>query len=99
MENTNKCIKTKIVRHRIKSQSKSTFNFKYNTNQVGFVSQYKYLLVIMDEHLDFKTVASVLLGSRCRALGSVYIKLKKLQCLGYYTYTMMYHNGVTPILD
>ena len=54
---------------------------------------------ILDEHLDYSTTANVLSGSASRALGGIYSKFKKLNGLGYQTYTKLYLTGVVPIMD
>ncbi len=45
--------KTKAVHHRVKGHPISELNFTYSNENIQIVSQYKYLGVIMDEHLDF----------------------------------------------
>ena len=75
------------------------FNFSLNNNCTESVDKYKYLGIVLDEHLDFNTTASVLAGSAGRALGSINTKFKKLKGLGFKTFTTLFHSGVAPILD
>ncbi len=59
----------------------------------------KYLGVIMDEHINFNILSSTLASSANRALGSICTIFHNLKELGCFTFTKMYHSGVTPILD
>jgi hypothetical protein len=43
--------KTKIVHFRTKIQSHTSFNFMFNNEIVECVDKYKYLGIILDEHL------------------------------------------------
>ncbi len=91
--------KTKVVHHRVKGHPTNEFNFTYGNENIQIVTQYKYLGVIMDEHLDFNILTSTLASSAKRALGSIYTKYRNLKGLRCLTFTKMYHSGVTPILD
>ncbi len=91
--------KTKVVHFRTVSQDRTPYKFSFNDDLVECVDKYKYLGIILDEHLDFNTTASVLAGSANRALGSIYTKFNKLKGLGFNTFSTLYHSGVAPILD
>jgi hypothetical protein len=91
--------KTKIVHFRTPSQPKTEYNFLFNNEIVQCVDKYKYLGIILDEHLNFNTTVTVLAGSANRALGSIYTKFNKLKGLGFTTFTTLYNSGVAPILD
>ena len=91
--------KTKIVHFRNKGQQHTHFNFSYGSEDIEVVESYKYLGLIFDDHLDYNTTANALSGSAGRALGGIYSKFKKLNGLGYQTYTKLYHTGVVPIMD
>ncbi len=60
--------KTKVVHYRVKCHSEIEFNFTYGNENIQIVSQYKYLDVIMDEHLHFNILTSTLASSTNRAL-------------------------------
>ncbi len=64
--------KTKVVHHRVKGHHTSEFNFTYGNENIQIVLQYKYLCIIMDEHLDFNILTSTLASPTNRALGSIY---------------------------
>jgi hypothetical protein len=92
-------VKTKIVHFRSTTKPRSNFPFMLNQQNVECVDRYKYLGVILDEHLLFNVTASVLANSGSRALASIYTKFDKLKGLGFTTYSKLYHTGVAPILD
>ncbi len=91
--------KSKVVHFRLRTQEKSSFNFKCGEKIVDIVERYKYLGLVFDEFLDFNVTAGTLADSAGRALGAIYSKFKILKGLGYKTYTKMYETGVVPILD
>ncbi len=86
--------KTKVVHHRVKGHPTNKFNFTYGNENIQIVSQYKYLDVIMDEHLDFNILTSTLASSANRALGSIYTKFHNLKGLGCFTF---YKNCITVV--
>ena len=60
--------KTKIVHFRTKGQPHTCFNFVYGNENVELVDKYKYLGLILDDHLDYSITADALSGSAGRAL-------------------------------
>jgi hypothetical protein len=73
--------------------------FKYGEQNFETVKQYKYLGIILNEHLDYSISASVLSESAGRALGGIISKFKVLKDVGYRTYTKMYEAGVCSIME
>ena len=57
-------------------------------------SRYKYLGVILDEHLNFKECSETL-AALCKIIG----KFKTYKDLKYNTFTKLYNTCVWPILD
>ena len=91
--------KSKIVHFRPKSVPLTTYEFLLSGCVTEKVSKYKYLGVIFDQHLDYKVTAETLAGAGGRALGAILAKYKKLNGLGYSTFTKLYNACVCPILD
>ena len=91
--------KTKTVHFRSAARPRSNFPFTLNNHSVECVDRYKYLGIVLDEHLLFNVTASVLANSGSRALASIYTKFDKLKGLGFQTYSKLYQTGVAPILD
>lgn len=63
------------------------------------VSEYKYLGVYFNEHLDFNTNATTLCQASGRALGGIVSKYKQTNFMGYSTYTKLYENCVIPVMN
>ena len=91
--------KSKRVHFRNVNEEKSHYSFIYGDSELDMVDRYKYLGIVVNEHLDFSVTAAVLAGSAGRALGSLYSKYKLNKGFGYDTYTKLYHSGIVPILD
>ncbi len=90
--------KTKVMHFRSKAKPKSTFAFNVNGNLLEFVSDYKYLGTLLNEHLDYTKTAELLANSAGRALGAVINKVKANKDLGYKTYSTLIDSCVMPIL-
>ena len=60
---------------------------------------YKYLGLIFDEYVDFKTGIGTLADAGGRALGAVISKFKYMRDVGYKTYTKLYESAVVPVVD
>ena len=91
--------KTKIVHFRTSRTRKTNYNFNFDKEKLEIVPHYKYLGVIMDEHLTFERCSQTLADSGGRALGAIWAKFKLLRNVGLKTYTKMFETGVVPILD
>lgn len=91
--------KSKILHFRIPSQTRTTYDFKIGNISLEIVNRYKYLGLVLDEHLDFNTTSSILSESAGRALGSICSKFKSNKGFGYNTYSKLFECGVAPILD
>ncbi len=76
----------------------TNFVFKYDSLPIECVSEYKYLGILLDEHMDFKKTAHLLANSAGRALGAVINKDKANKDLGFNTlseetaYSTVYHH-------
>ena len=91
--------KSQIVHFRSKRSMRSQAPLKVGSNQLKYVSTYRYLGVTFDEYLDFKQNAEILSASANRALGSLISKYKLNKSMGFRTYEKLFHNCVVPILD
>ncbi len=73
--------------------------FKYGECELEIVDKYKYLGIVLNEHLEYCMVTMILANSAGRPLGAIYNKYRLNKGFGYNTYTKLYHSGVVPILD
>ena len=91
--------KTQIVHFRPSRKKRSNETFTYGNIPLKTVSSYKYLGIILDEHLNFNECVKTLATAGGRALGGIISKFKMLRNVGYRTFTKLYHSGVSPILE
>ncbi len=90
--------KTKVMHFRPKTSPLTKIVFKYNNLPIECVSEYKYLGVLMDEHMDFSKTANLLANSAGRALGAVINKIRLNKDVGFNSFTTLIDNCVIPIL-
>ncbi len=90
--------KTKIMHFRPVEREKTDFDFTIDGVTLDIVCQYKYLGILLEEHLDFSKTAEMLAGAAGRALGGIINKVKANKDLGYKTFTTMVDRCVVPIL-
>lgn len=91
--------KTKVVQFRSRRQGSENVTFQINGIKLEQVTHYKYLGVVMDEHLEYDLCVNTLSNAARRALGKIIYKSKSLSGLGYETYTKLYNSMVAPIMD
>ena len=91
--------KTKVVHFRPQRRKRPEYVFDYDGEKLEIVSDYKYLGVILDEHLKFDSCARSLAEATGRALGAVLSKVKMLNNVGYVTFKKMYDAGVKTVYE
>ena len=91
--------KSNVMHFRTSRRSRTTVPFNYGTTALATVSTYKYLGVLLDEHLNFDKAVEELCHSAGCALGTIIGKFKTLRNVGYNTYTTLYNACVRPILE
>jgi hypothetical protein len=91
--------KTNIIHFRPKHSQTTGFTFKFEESPLHLVNQYKYLGIMLSEHLDYGTTAELLAGAANRALGTVINKFNHHRNTGYNIFTKLYFTNVCPILD
>ena len=77
---------------------RSEFTFKYGPINLKIVPEYKYLGVIVDEHLTFSQCSKTLADSAGRALSAIISKFKEFKDNGYHTFNCLYDSGVLPVM-
>ena len=92
--------KTNVVHFRknLRSKARSTFHFTFRGDEISYTSQYKYLGLVLNEHLNWSNSlenivckanrALALLNHRMRATGGFHLK----------TYTLLFNQLVQPII-
>ena len=90
--------KTKIIHRRTARKTPTNVVFKYGNDDLEVVSRYKYLGIVLDEHLKFDTCSRSLAESGRRALGFVISKFRHVKNTGFSTLKKMFDISVKPIL-
>ena len=90
--------KTNIVYFRNLSVPQSNVTFSVNDDAISYASQYKYLGLVLSEHLDYSITAKVVAESTNRALGLLIAKSKAFGGLQYGPITKLYESVVCPII-
>ena len=91
--------KTQVVHFRNKRSDITNYSFMYNGKELEIKNNYRYLGVILDDHLDLSHCTQTLADAAGRALGAIISKFKSLRNVGYKTFTNLFSSGVQPILE
>lgn len=87
------------INFRSRRLQRSNYVFSIDDKELLYVDKYKYLGIVLDEHLLYNNTIEVLSNAGGRALGGIISKFSTLRNLGYSTYTTLFNNCVAPILD
>ena len=63
------------------------------------VDTYKYLGVVLSDHLKHSVTAEVLASAGGRALGAVITKFRNFENIGFSTFTKMNDTSVVPVMN
>ena len=91
--------KSNIVHFRKNRKLRTNFVFKFGNIPIDIVSNYKYLGLFLDEHMNYEKAVDTLCGSAGRALGSVINKFKSLHNIGFSTFTKLYNSCVHSVME
>ena len=91
--------KSKIVHFRPKRKPVTEFIFKYGNIKLERTTEYRYLGIHLDQHLDFKLCSHVLTDAGMKALGGVINKFQNMKDCGYNTFTKLFEAGVVSVVN
>ena len=91
--------KSNIIHFRNTGRNRSVFKFSLADDVLEYTTSYKYLGLVLDEHLHLPKSGDILADSAGRALGGMIAKYKNLNDMGYTTYSKLYHSCVAPVMD
>ena len=91
--------KSKVMHFRASSKPKLEYQFKCGDSCLQLVTQYKYLGVLLTEHLDYTAMSKMVAQSASRALGLLISKDKASGGMPYTCYTKCYDATVQSIID
>ena len=63
--------KTQVMHFRPRRYARSNFRWCHGNNQLETVETYKYLGIMLHEHMDFSIAANLTLGIGSRAMGAL----------------------------
>ena len=86
--------KSKVIYFRRPSTSRSTSNFLCGDLNLDITSQYKYLGLLVHEHLDYNITAKAVAQSASHALGLLTAKTKTFGGLPFGTLSRLYDSTV-----
>ena len=91
--------KTKIMHFRKKRRPCSSYDFICSNSKIEYCSEYKYLGLWINEHLDLDMmVGKVHLAAR-KTLGGLIAKCKDMGSFHYDTFSYLYDTLVAPVMD
>ena len=91
--------KSKLVHFRPQSIPKSEFVYKCGDDCIQYCSDHKYLGLVLNEFLDYKSTAKSVALSANRALGLVIAKCKILGGVSHGVFTKLYDSMVSSIVE
>ena len=91
--------KSKVFHFRTKNVEKSKEIFQCGATTIEFIHQYKYLGLILSEHLDMLVMVKMIAQSASRALGLLVAKDKALSGMPYQCFSKCYDTIVQSTLN
>ena len=91
--------KTKIMHFRKKGRRCSNFKFLCSDCEIEYCSEYKYLGLWINEHLDIAMMIDKVHLAARKSLGCLIAKYKDMGSLHYDTFSHLYDTLVAPVMD
>ena len=91
--------KSNIVHFRNSAKPKTQHVFKLGTDKLDLVASYKYLGLILSEHLDYSVTAKIVAQAAGRALGLLLAKFKACGGMPYNVFTHLYDVMVQSVIN
>ncbi len=91
--------KSKVIHFRNKRSPRSNEVFEMDQHVLEYVHEYKYLGVMLNEHMDFQESSSHLSASASRSFGGIVNKFRDITDMGFGTFWRAVEACVYPILN
>ena len=91
--------KSNVMHFRNKRVNRTEKTFKMGNLSLEIVEEYRYLGIVINEHLKFEHTSTILSEAAGRALGGVISKFKMFKNVGFRTFSKLYHSSVTSVMD
>jgi len=85
-------------RRKCKGCTRSKFIFTYQGKTIQYASQYKYLGLLFNEHLQWDKAVEAILCKANRALAILNYKVKACGGLHFRSYSMLFNQLVVPVI-
>ena len=86
--------KTKVIHFRNPAKQRTNFQFSCGNQIIEITDSYRYLGLVIDEHLNYEVTAKAVAGAASRALGLVISKFKSAGGLPYNVFSKLYDSIV-----
>ena len=92
--------KTKIVhfRKKLRNKGKSDYRFLFNNREIEYSGQYKYLGLLLMEHLEWDKAIEEMHKKANRALALLNLRVRACGGLQFNTYSMLFNQLVQSII-
>ncbi len=90
--------KSKVIHFRKINSPQSDNEIKIGDNVLEYVTEYKYLGVLLHEHMSYEYTANMLASSAGRALGSIINKFKSIKNMNIGTYEKLFNTCVQTVM-
>jgi hypothetical protein len=90
--------KSNVVHFRPGTVSRCSSVFVCGESEIALTDRYKYLGLVLTEHLDFAVTAKAVAQSANRALGLVIAKAKSFGGVSYSVFTKLFESVVCPVI-
>ena len=91
--------KTKVMHVRKATKQQTEYVFQLDNMTLETVPKYRYLGLVINEHLDYTETTTELVVSGSRSLGSLVSKYYSMDGIDFDTYTKIFESTVFPILE
>ena len=92
--------KTKVIhfRKKLRSKQRSEFKFLFNSEEIEYAGEYKYLGLTLTEHLDWGSAIEEIHRKANRALALLNHRARRCGGFHFNTYSMLFKQLVQPII-
>ena len=90
--------KSNVLHFRPPSVGRTNYNFRYGDAALYIVEKYNYLVLVVNEFLDYNVTAKIVAQSASRALCLLITKSKCLWGLPFRVFSKLYDSVVWPVI-
>ena len=91
--------KTKVLHFRNRTVTRSTFQFRCEDSIIEYADKYKYLSLVLNEHLDYSVTPKYVAQSATRALGLLISKYKQAGGMPFDVFKKLFDTTVWSVIS